>query len=160
MKITEEKINQSIDAISKSDNPMTLYISKGNTESYQIIESYLSSEAFHFLSIEEKAYMSYLNMVLWRAAISSGIELKEIGIDQILDREESNWALFHKHRNRDFRESVTPFFQDYQEEDALAFIEDSLIDGEEEEFVSTTGREFLFIGLKTILDLITGNHQE
>ena len=50
-----------------------------------------------------------------------------------------------------FRERLDVFFQDYFQEDLLAFVEDSLSE-EEEEMVTKIGREPMFVALKTIID--------
>ena len=45
------------------------------------------------------------------------------------------------------------FFENYQQEDLLAFVEDSLID-DEDEIVTKVGREPMFVALKSIIDCL------
>ena len=72
--------------------------------------------------------------------------------DQISQQEEKNWEVLHASKTKDFRDRVTPFFEDYFQEDLLAFVEDALVEDEDEdgeEVVTTDGRPALFVSLKT-----------
>ena len=119
---------------------------------------YLLSEGFDILTDEEKPYLLYLASALWKAvnqvhAIDQPIQEKDLE-----EREEANWELLNEAQSTRFRDRLDPFFQDTDQEDLLAFVEDALVidDGEEDEWrLTKEGREPIFIGLKTLIDCLT-----
>ena len=65
--------------------------------------------------------------------------------------EEKNWQLINEVTSKQFRDRLNVFFENTPQEDLLAFVEDSLLE-EEEELVTKVGREPMFIALKSIID--------
>jgi hypothetical protein len=122
------------------------------------ILAYLTSESFNVLTNAEKDYLLYLALVIWKSIgevdpISSTITQK-----QIAESEEDNWAQLNESVSKNFRERLTPFFDETEQEDLLAFVEDSLTLDEEADAdlnLSKEGRDPIFIALKTIIDCLS-----
>ena len=46
------------------------------------------------------------------------------------------------------------FFEDYAQEDMLAFVEDNLVE-DEDSTITKEGREPIFVALKSVIDVLT-----
>ena len=68
------------------------------------------------------------------------------------EAEERNWTLLQSSKSNNFQERLNPFFENYPQEDLLAFVEDALADEEDDGLLTREGREPIFITLKSILD--------
>ena len=80
-------------------------------------------------------------------------ELTMSGSVDLANNEEANWELLHEQPKGTFRDKITPFFENNEQEDLLAFVEDTL-EQEEDSPVTTVGRDVIFISSKTVIDSI------
>ena len=98
---------------------------------------------------EEKEYLYGIVFVLLE---SCGFTITDI--DALINHEESNWEVVQSHKR--IKDAFDVFFDGYQEEDLLAYVEDSLaVDPEEEEefeFLTQVGIEFMVVKAKSIVD--------
>jgi hypothetical protein len=83
----------------------------------------------------------------------------EMSPEELEEIEEGNWTQLNDAVGKNFRQKLDGFFEDYPQEDLLAFVEDSLViskEGEEsDDFeISKEGREPIFVALKTIIDCL------
>jgi hypothetical protein len=154
MFISEDYIDKAAELISASEKALAQAIEEMQ-EDQPILLAYCFSENFDVFTNQEKEYMLYLVLVIWKSVELAGADFKEITEEEISKGEEANWTLFTEQKAKTFRDKLTPFFEDYPQEDLLAFIEDSLeLDEEsEEEMITAEGRAALFISLKTIVDI-------
>lgn len=118
-----------------------------------ILFSYLLSESFRLLTKEESDYLLYLALVIWKAINTQEIAIPVLDSEKIEEIEEKNWTLFNETNVRGFNEKLNAFFENYPQEDLLAFVEDALVD-DEDSFVTKEGKELLFIGLRTTIDAL------
>lgn len=116
------------------------------------IIAYLESEGFQILSNEEKDLMWYCILVIIEAIIQSEEELESIMLEEIEEAEELNYSKVGE-KNLKFSDVADLMFDQYEEEDLLAFVEDTLIP-DEEEFPTPVGRKVIFISLKTLIDAL------
>lgn len=114
--------------------------------------AYLCSESFDLLTDEERNYLTYLSLVAWGATQMDNEVLAEVPLAQISEKEEANWDRLKGSSAKKFRDRITPFFEDYPQEDLLAFVEDALVFDQEDNEITNEGREYLFIALKTVID--------
>ena len=127
-------------------------------ENQPILLGYFLSETFDVLTDEEKPYMLYLAAAIWMAINRVRPVLDPIGQDELDEQEELNWEILNESSSPRFQDRLDPFFDKTDQEDLLAFIEDSLVldDSEDDEWKLTKeGREPIFIGLKTMVDCLT-----
>lgn len=123
-----------------------------------LILGFFMSETFDVLTDEEKPYLLYLAAVIWISVnrvypIIGAVEQQDLD-----EKEEANWEILNEASSPRFHERLDPFFEHTDQEDLLAFIEDSLVidDNEEDEWkITKEGREPIFIGLKTLVDCLT-----
>lgn len=126
-------------------------------EEQPVILAYLFNEELKIFTQEEKEYMLYLILVIWQAIkTANGDTQPSTSADAFTTVEEKNWEILQAQKKRSFRDKLDVFFDQYPQEDLLAFVEDALVEDEEEESVVTKeGREAVFIILKTVVDCWT-----
>jgi hypothetical protein len=149
--VAESVIESIIDRASEEVDEQIMQI----RESQPVLLAYLVSEQFELLTEQEKAYLIYLAWVLHEATQEVIPRDTLIEEDDIGQAEEANWTLVETGNKKDFRALLDPFFATTDQEDLLAFIEDALTEDEEEQVLTTTGRELMFVGLKTTLDVLS-----
>ena len=115
---------------------------------------YVFSEDFELLTHEERDFMLYLLIVIWKSVEKVKGELPPTPADLLEEAEEHNWEILDKVNEKRFRDRMTVFFDDSDQEDLLAFIEDALVEDDEDSVVTKEGREPIFVALKTVVDVI------
>jgi len=126
-------------------------------EKQPVLLGYCFSENFQAFTPQEQEYLLFLALVIWKAVHDTAGDQPTVEEEAISKAEDRNWELFMANKTRDFRARLDPFFDDYHQEDLLAFIEDALAEEEgEEEVVTVEGRAALFVSLKTIADCMIG----
>lgn len=150
--IAEQAIDEVTAILSQNEEQYDLAIIELQSKQ-PILFSYWLSESFKLLTEEEKAYLLYLGLVIWKAIDSEFTETPVLFSEDIEEIEEKNWTLFNESKARKFREKLDTFFDKYPQEDLLAFVEDALVE-DEDSFVTKEGKELLFIGLKTTIDAL------
>ena len=147
--VSEEVIDKVVAALEANDNYETEMESVRETQ--PTILAYLLSENFEVLTMEEKEYLLYLTLVIVNAAEHVNPGLPLVDQDALGEAEEENYGLINASKERRFRDKLNVFFEDTPQEDLLAFVEDSLME-EEEDLVTKVGREPMFVALKSIID--------
>ena len=122
--------------------------------------SFLVADSEGALSEDEQDFMLYLAAVIFTAVEKETPDLPAISPDEIAGTEEANWELFETTKGKPFRERLNIFFENYPQEDLLAFVEDALAaeaEDEEGETFSMTpeSQEPMFVALKTVIDVLT-----
>ena len=126
--------------------------------SQPVLVAYLfNDENFHLPTDDEKAFLHYLSLITWSAAVHENGPLPAVGEDAIGEAEEKNYTLLEQGTDKKFRDRLNPFFEKYPQEDLLAFAEEAVLEDEEdpEALVTKEGREPIFIALKTVIDVLT-----
>lgn len=148
--ITEEQIDEVTSQLSESE---TAYLQclEDLENKHPILFPYLLSEDFEVLKPEERDYLFFLLAVVWKAIrdeLPAGAYITE---EQLGGAEEQNWTVLQESKAKTFRDRLDPFFEQYPQEDLLAFVEDALSDNEEG-ILSKEAREPIFVTLKSIID--------
>lgn len=138
-----EALDQSDEALERADQDMA--------DSQPALVDFLTQEAFDLLTDEEQDYLLLLGLTLFEASVKTNGDLPVLTSESLGDAEEANYARLEGSTGKNFHERVDIFFKDYPQEDLLAFVEDALSD-EEEELVTSEGRETLFVTLKSVID--------
>jgi hypothetical protein len=118
------------------------------------IAAYLFSEDTEALTRDEREWLLFVALVIFRAAEKTA-SLPAVSEDALIGAEERNWELLENATAQSFRARMDVFFKSTPQEDLLAFIEDSLSEDEEDNFITKEGREPMFVILKTIADVLT-----
>lgn len=119
-----------------------------------VLLAYLFSENFDAFLDREREYLLFLVLVIVESAKAKAQQaLPLISEDVLGEAEETNWSTIQTVSAKRFRERLDIFFNNTNQEDLLAFVEDALID-EEDGLLSKEGREPIFIVLKSIIDAL------
>ncbi len=152
--ISEKLIEQAAEEIASLGQNLQGLLSELD-EDQPMILAYILSDNFKLLTDEEKQYLLYLTLVIWKAIKQSGEKTTFVTEEEIGKHEEANWELIQASTAKRFRDKLDLFFEDYPQEDLLAFVEDALADEEsDDDIVTKIGREPIFIALKTIVDVL------
>lgn len=147
--ISESLIDQQANHIGEADD-LSPSVERLKTRQPAIF-AYLFSEGFNLLTEKEKEYLLFLTLVIFESILQIHPEQKNISDKIIEDLEESNWEILNDSKARSFREKLDPFFEQTNQEDLLAFVEDAVV-YDEDELITKEGADHIFIGLKTIID--------
>jgi hypothetical protein len=95
--------------------------------------SYLFSEDIALLTEDEREYLLYLALVIWKSVLKTAKKLAPVSTSRLDAAEEDNWAMLEPVKSKPFQHKADVFFKDYPQEDLLAFVEDALADDEDSE---------------------------
>ena len=126
------------------------------SEKQPVLLGYVLSEDFELLTNEEREWLLYLVLVVWKATEKVYGKIGPLSKNALETAEETNWERLEPVTAKRFRDRMTPFFDNYDQEDLLAFVEDSLTEDEEdtEAVVTKEGREPMFVALKSVIDVL------
>ena len=122
-------------------------------ESQPALLAFLKQESVDILLEEEKDILWYISLVIYNSIAKNQSEMVELSDVVLSENEEKNWGLYQEQPKGTFREKVTVFFDNYHEEDLLAFVEDTL-ELDDTSPMTSIGREVIFISAKAIIDTL------
>lgn len=153
--VPESVIDSHIDRLESAPSAYEAAIA-GMEKEQPVLLAYFFSENFDLFTHDERDYLQYLTLVIWSAAREVCGSRPPVNEEQISEAEDKNWEQLETVRSHIFRERVGVFFENYPQEDLLAFVEDALLDDDEDPLVTKEGREALFVTLKSVVDLLAG----
>ncbi len=118
--------------------------------------TYLTDEENDIFTEGEREILLFGAIVIYQSITDERVEPEPASGTIIGQAEEANYQLIGEGRGS-FRDRITPFFEQSPEEELLAFAEDLLIGGEDEDQISNEAREPLFVTLKTVVDVLTAH---
>ncbi|MCB0663338.1 MAG: hypothetical protein KDC24_11405 [Saprospiraceae bacterium] len=122
---------------------------------YPLRLGYLFSEDTEAFTNEEQSLVLFLGTVIISACEEvAGGKLGMVEEKDLMSFEEENWEKIQSATGTGFNSRLDVFFKDTDQEDLLAFIEDNLVD-DEDNVITKEGREPIFILLKTMVDACT-----
>lgn len=151
--VGEDVIDQTATSIAESEEQLLEHI-EAFTEAQPFLASYFFSEAFAAFTDNEKEYALFLGLTLWKSIQVVNPDMPVVEEDDFIAAEEANLELLQEVSAKRFRDRLNVFFENTEQEDLLAFIEDSLIEDNEDNLITKEGRELLFIILKSIVDCL------
>lgn len=117
------------------------------------LASYLTNEENTILNDEERTLLLFGAIVIYQSVVDERTEPAVASEAMVGQAEEENYAMMPEKGS--FRDRLTPFFEESEEEELLAFVEDLIVGEAEEDGVTKEAREPLFIALKTVIDVLT-----
>lgn len=147
MIITEAEIEQIVNSIESGT------FQDKFSEAEPLYWHYLNSESFTSLTEEEHQLLFFINSVIYHACKDQLEDDYEFDIEDYQAFEEQNWGI--RESTKSWEETVNEFFEGYDEEDLLAFIEDMLVD-DETKTLTQIGKEVIFISSKSYVDFFLG----
>lgn len=152
--VSEEVLDNIVERFDDSESAYEKAVEQFE-QSQPILLSYLFSEDFEVFTSDEKEFMLLLATIIFSANQEVNGLRSQIDEKAIADAEEANWAKLEGANVSRFHERLDMFFDDYGQEDLLAFVEDALADDEEDPIVTKEAREAMFVTLKTVIDCLT-----
>ena len=159
MKFVSEKIIDAvIDELENYSDEQYETQMEAFAEEQPVLFAWLFSEHFELLNEEEKGYLQYLSLIAWRSIVRTNGNLESASEEQIGLAEEANYAILDASNAKNFRDRLNEFFEGSDQEDLLAFAEEAVLEDEDdpESIVTKEGKEPIFIALKTMVDVLTG----
>lgn len=147
--ITEEIIDQSIETIRKMDFEDAF---NKFSQKHPLLVSYLAGEQFAVLDESEYQILLFEAMIIAECFPDAEFGNDETTAELLEEFESANWAAFDNDEQGSFHDRLDVFFENTDEEELLAFIEDSLVDDEEAEPIHAASKEIIFISLKSLVD--------
>ncbi len=120
-------------------------------ESRPALLAFLGQESIDILLEDEKDILWYIVLIIYTSIERSEQKMVDVTDIKLSENEEKNWTLYQEQPRGSFREKITAFFEDYHEEDLLAFVEDTL-EVDDASPITAVGREVIFISSKSIID--------
>jgi hypothetical protein len=152
--VTEDILDQVVERFDDSDTAYEKAVETMEAEQ-PVLLGYLFSEEFDAFTQDEKEYLLMLSTIIWTAVKEANGEVEAVSEAALSEAEEENWNRLEGVTAKRFSERMDVFFQDYAQEDLLAFVEDALADDEEDPIVTKEAREAIFVTLKTVIDCLT-----
>ncbi|MEE9438158.1 MAG: hypothetical protein V3V14_04100 [Saprospiraceae bacterium] len=122
-------------------------------DSQPALLAFLTQESSEVLTEEEKDIAWYLVLIIIRSCQAGEINIEELADVFLSENEETNWEVYQETPKGFFRDRITPLFKNYEQEDLLAFVEDSL-EIDDDSPITPVGREVVFIMTKSVIDTI------
>jgi hypothetical protein len=151
--IPEKTIDAAAESIGSQDGAAYHKMLDDFKQKHPIVLAYLFSEGFSLLTDSERELLLYIVLVIRKAYRKvHRHEPHPVSEQELGNAEENNWATMEGVAAKEFRERLNVFFEGTTQEDLLAFVEDLLLD-EEEEIVTRAAREYIFIAAKSVVDV-------
>jgi hypothetical protein len=150
--ITEQQLDDAVSVL-QDDETIHERLVTELSEVQPAVFAFLFTENTDLFTAYEKEYLLFVLLTLWQA-IRTGVDIHdmdEIDAEELSIAEEKNWVLLESTEAKRFRDRLDVFFKDNKQTDLLAFVEDMLLD-EEDELLTKEGREPMFVLLKSIID--------
>lgn len=117
---------------------------------------YLTNEDTEAFTEAERDLLLFAAVVIYQSVDDERAGIPEASGEAIARAEEHNYAIFQRGQAAPFRDRLTPFFEESEEEELLAFVEDLLLaESDDADRVSGEAREAFFVTLKTVVDVLT-----
>ncbi|WP_116107193.1 hypothetical protein [Lewinella sp. IMCC34191] len=153
--IQEATIDRVLDRLERGTEDYETEI-RDFAESQPELMDYLTNEDTEAFTEEERALLMFAALVIYQSVDDERAGIPVAGGEEIAQAEEHNYEIFGRSKASSFRDRLTPFFEDSEEEELLAFVEDLVLaDEEEEDSISGEAREPFFATLKTVVDVLT-----
>jgi len=120
------------------------------------LAQYLIDEEFNSLTSDEREGLIFLTVVIIASIHRATGGVPTLTLDDLEKSEDENWSKVEHLPANQVSQRFDLLFQDYQQEDLLAFIEDSLV-VEDGSFVTKEGKEPMFIVMKSVIDAFHDN---
>ncbi len=153
--VSEKVIDKVIDDLDKLNEDQYEKQMEDFAAAQPVVIAYLfNDENTHLHTEDEKGFLHYLCLICWLSFESENGPCPAIGEDDLGEAEEENYGVLENSTEKQFRKRVDPFFEGYGQEDLLSFIEEAMLEDEDEPdaIVTKEGRESLFVAAKTVLD--------
>lgn len=160
MIIQETTVEKVLDAITNNEAYSEEIRSRFN-ETQEDYLAYLEREVYSLISDPEKDLLLFILYALHEFVNKEMGSVEPLELHHYFDAEEKMWKMYEELIKSPFKERVTPFFELIDEEEALAFVEDLLVDAENEEdedlHIDAAGKDVIWNVSAAFIYLMTKN---
>ena len=145
--ISAERIDELLDRFSSDEFDYGILFESFEQQHPEII-LYLSGEEILFLTEDERAYFDFIVNFLWFVAVEEHVDPRQVGSNQLQDREEAIWGLVND--NFSMEHIMTSL-------DLNVNIGELILEALDDETfgkISASGKEWIFVKVMTIVSLI------
>lgn len=147
--IAETTIEHVLQRLSAGDEDFAQDLADfGEAQPYLL--TYLTQEDTEAFTAAEKELVLFAAVVIYQSITEERPEPAQVQGEKIAQIEEANYNLLQAQKSRQFSERITVFFEQSEEEELLAFVED-LLSPDEDSPVSAEAREAIFVSLATVI---------
>jgi len=150
--ISEKVIDQVVDRFAANPDDLSNVYKELAAEQPAII-SMLYSTDLKTLTEEETDLLFFIVAIIYESIKKEKGLPEQVEPERLEKMDDANWTNMMAAGKGNFRDRITPFFEDFEQEDLLAFAEDALLD-DDDQVVSGIGREAIFVTVKTVIDVL------
>ena len=153
--ISEAQIEQ---AIQYFDAEPTLVITKVKelAQEQPNLNPFIFQDAYAVLTKDEQEYLLYIILILYQSIKEESEVLEPMSSKDLQEAEEANWTLWEGEKAKNIQDKNSVLFENTDQEELLAFVEDMVLDDEESE-LSKVGQEIAMVVGKTLIDVLTNS---
>jgi len=145
MIVAEQTVELILQKLDEDDSYQSVLLSQFE-EKYEDYCGYLGQEILPILNSEEGDLLMFVLSVIEEGFQRHELNHELFELTVYFDMEEKMWSMYEDQLKVPFRDRVTPYFDQIDEEEILAFVEDTLIADPDEEssFLGNTGRDIIW----------------
>ncbi len=153
--VSEDIIDQVIETLETLNDDQYEAQMEAFSIAQPVVFTWLFSEQFDLLTEDEKGFLQYLALIAWLSFEQENGPTEPISEEELGEAEERNYEVLENSTAKKFRDRLDPFFKNTPQEDLLAFVEEAVLEEEDESdpIVTAAGREPIFVGVKSIIDV-------
>lgn len=153
--IEEKTIDSAVDYLESREEEFELLVEDFG-QAQPALLAYILSESTEVLTNYEKEYLLFLALTVWKSFDIAGLGaiIPEVEAAQIEEKEDIFWGWIGDSKEKDFNKKIDRFFEETEEEELYAFIEDAL-EMEENEWLTPQGREAIFVFMATLIEVLS-----
>lgn len=153
--IEETTINAAVDYLESREEEFELLVDDFG-QAQPALLAYVLSESTDVLTNHEKEYLLFLALTVWKSFELEGLGkiIQEVEPEVIEEKEDVFWGWISESKERDFNKKIDRFFEESEEEELFAFLEDAL-EMEENEWLTPQGREAIFVFMATLIEVLS-----
>ncbi|MBK8620521.1 MAG: hypothetical protein IPN79_01850 [Saprospiraceae bacterium] len=118
-----------------------------------LILDFISEERMDLLKKEELAFLEFITLVIYSASKLGINKIPKVKGQVLEDAEEKNYDLWENEGKKSLKNAFDVYFDGYEQEDLLAFLEDSL-QQDDENPVTGVGAELIAVTAKSVIDVL------
>lgn len=156
--ITEAQIDKAIEYFN-DDPTLVLTKIKELAQEQPYLNPFIFQDSYSVLTKDEQEYLLYIILILYQSIKGKQEYLETMSPDDLQEAEEANWAIWEDEKASGIQEKNTVLFENTEQEELLAFVEDMVLDDEddEESELSKVGQEIAMVVGKTLIDVLTNS---
>ena len=152
--IQEATIEATLDRLENSIDTLDEQVQDLASQQPELL-GYLTNEDVEAFTESERDILLFAAVVIYESVRAEGGGRRAITGKALTEAEERHYELIQQTKGP-FRERVTPFFEQSEEEELLAFVEDLTIsETEGNGALSNEAREPFFVTLATVVEVLT-----